>query len=98
MKTKTILYALCIAVTLCSCGMQKFSIGETSGATFNQDKRKAVYLFWGIVPIGRKQTFTAYADAKGYEITTRYNGIDFLATLLTGGIFGMKTVKYEPHK
>jgi len=78
--------------------MQRFSIGDTGGVEIAQDKRKTIHLFWGIVPIGRKQTFPAYADAKGYVVTTRYNGVDFLVTFLTGGIVGMKTVKYEAKK
>jgi hypothetical protein len=78
--------------------MQRFSIGETQGETINQEKRKCVHLFWGLVPIGRKQSFPTYADAKGYVVTTRHNTVDFLATLLTGGLFEMKTVKFEAKK
>lgn len=98
MKIKNILYCAVLCAVLSSCGMQKFSIGETSGSTFNQDKRKCIHLFWGVIPIGRKQEFPIYAEAKGYEITTRNNALDFIVTSLTGGIFMMKTVKYEPKK
>ena len=98
MKTHNFFTLVILITLLCSCGTQKFSIGQTEGQTFNQDKRKCIHLFWGIVPIGRKQSFPSYADAKGYIIITRYSALDYLATLLTGGIFEMKTVKYEPKK
>ena len=98
MKSKSILVAFLLCTLCWSCGMQRFSIGETSGPTISEDKRKCVHLFWGIVPIGRKQTFPAYADAKGYVIVTRHNGIDYLVTFLTGGLVEMKTVRYEAKK
>ena len=98
MRIKFFFAAVLIAVILSSCGMQKFYIGETSGQTFNQDKRKCMHLFWGIVPIGRKQSFPSYADAKGYEITTRFSLVDYVISGLTGGIVTSKTVKFEPKK
>ena len=95
---RNLLYALTLCLLLSSCGMQKFSIGDTSGQPVSQDKRKCVMLFWGILPIGRKQEFPAVADAKGYVITTRHNAVDFIITGVTGGIVGLKTVKFEATK
>ena len=98
MKNTSILYILILCTLICGCGMQKFSIGETSGPTINQDKRKCVHLFWGVIPIGRKQTFPASSDAKGYVIITRHNTLDYIVTGLTGGLIMMKTVKFEAKK
>jgi hypothetical protein len=97
-KFRIMFYALSLCLVLSSCGMQKFSIGDTTGQTVSQDKRKCVMLFWGLLPIGRKQTFPAVADAKGYVITTRHNAVDFIVTGITGGIVGLKTVKFEATK
>jgi len=98
MKRYTILYALTLCLVLSSCGTQKFSIGETSGQTISTDKRKMVHLFWGFIPIGKKQTFPAVENAKGYTITTKYNVVDFIVSYFTGGIVGMKSVKFEALK
>ena len=91
---------LSIAVTLClltSCGMQKFTIGDTSGEKVNSDHRKMFHIL-EVIPIGRKQSFPINADAKGYEIITRYNLFDCLVTGLTVGIVNMKTVKFKSYK
>ncbi len=96
MKHAIILLTSCLLFS--GCAMQKFSIGDTSGQVVSQEKRKMVHLFWGIVPIGRKQVFPSVTDAKGYVIITKHNFIDFLVTDLTGGLVGMKTVKFQATK
>lgn len=98
MKTRLVTLCIIVSMLLCACSTQKFFVGDTSGTTFNQDKRKAVYLFWGIICFGRKQNFVIYPEAKGYSIITRFNGIDMIVTSLTGGVILMKTIKYEPKK
>lgn len=98
MKRYTILFALSLSLILSGCGTQKFFIGETSGQTISTDKRKMVHLFWGVIPIGKKQYFPAVENAKGYTITTKYNVVDFVVSYFTAGIVGMKTVKFEALK
>ncbi len=96
---KKLIFTLAIAssILLPSCGMQKFTVGDTSGETIANDKRKMVHLFY-IVPIGRKQSFPVISDAKGYEVTTKHNVLDFIITGITVGLVDMKTVKFKAMK
>ncbi len=98
MKKTIFLLIVVGSLLLTSCGTQKFYVGETSGKTISHEKRKKVSLFWGLIPIGKKQHFPAVVDAKGYIIITRYNIFDLLVTDLTAGIINLKTVKFEAVK
>jgi hypothetical protein len=97
MKKNIVMLSMVSLLLLSSCGAQKFYIGDTSGQTISKDKRKMVHLFW-ILPIGKKQSFPAVADAKGYVIITRHTLFDYLITGITGSIVDMKTVKFEAVK
>lgn len=94
MKNTILFFALII---FCSCGTQKFSMGDTNGETISKDKQKSIRLFWGWIPIDKSHNFS-YPNATGYKVTTRYNFGDFLVSALTGGIVILKTVKFEAIK
>jgi hypothetical protein len=97
MKRRNLLYIISLCIILSSCGMQKFTIGDTSGETIVHEKKKMVHLFI-FIPIGRKKEFPMMGEAKGYEIITRYNFWDCVVSGLTVGIVNMKTVKYKATK
>lgn len=98
MKTKFLLLSVIVTMVLCSCGTQKFYVGETKGETISTNKTKSVWLFWQIMPLSKKHLFPAYPNATGYVVVTRFNFIDFVVSGLTGGIIITKTVKYEAVK
>lgn len=55
------------------------------------DQRRKVYLFWGLVGLGKGRLATP-ADC-GYQIKTSNNAWDMLIYGLTGGIVGSRTQK-----
>ena len=79
-----------------SCMTTKTSVGtfkETSGAEYTYGKGKQVWLFWGLLPLGRTNVNT---PSKGNcEVVTRFNFGDFLLTALTGGIVTSYTIKVK---
>lgn len=100
MKKNNLLLTITLCLLLSSCGMQKFTIGDTSGETILQDKRKEIHLF-NSIPIKKRErnySFPISGDAKGYEITTGRNLFDYLITVVTGGIINMRTVRFRSTK
>lgn len=92
---KIFLLALLVA-TMASCMSTKTTVGsfkEETGNEYVYDKAKQVYLFWGIMPIGRTNVSTP-ADGS-CEVITKINILDFAITTCTGGIITMQSIKIK---
>jgi hypothetical protein len=73
----------------------------TPAQTF-ESKSKAIWLFWGLVPLSvptvDEAVAPAVADHAGVQnlmITTEADGLDVFAWILTNGILMMRTVTIE---
>jgi hypothetical protein len=72
----------------------KTSVGaykETQGNEYTYAKGKQIWLFWGLMPLGRVSVNTP-GDGN-CEVITRFNVGDFLISGLTGGIVTTQTIK-----
>lgn len=82
-----------------SCWTTKTNVGayrETQGNVYTYAKGKQVWLFWGLIPLGRTNVNTP-GDGN-CQVVTRFNVADFLITVLTGGIFSTYTIKVKAKK
>ncbi len=94
MKATKIIIMILIACTLSSCMTTRTSINkykETPGQTYKYSKGKQMYLFWGLVPIGR--TSVATPTNEPCQVQTSFRVVDALLSSVTGGIFSMQTIK-----
>lgn len=66
---------------------------EMKGTEYTHAKGKQLWLFWGILPIGRTNVNTP-GDGN-CQVVTRFNFIDFLISGLTGGIVTSYTIKVK---
>lgn len=64
--------------------------------TYNYSKGKQVYFLWGFFPMGRTQVATP--EHGNCQIKTRFGALDMLVTVLTGGVFSVKTIKVKAPK
>ena len=90
---------LIISSLLSSCMMTKTQVGEfreQEGKEYTYAKAKQIWLFWGIVPLGRTDVSTP-ADGN-CEVVTKRNFGDMLITFLTGGIVTTYTIKVNAKK
>lgn len=90
------LVAITVSSTLTSCMTTKTSVGayrETQGNEYTYAKGKQIWLFWGIMPLGRVSVNTP-GDGN-CEVITRFNVGDFLISSLTGGIVTTQTIKVK---
>lgn len=88
------LLAITVSSTLTSCMTTKTSVGaykETQGNEYTYAKGKQIWLFWGLMPLGRVSVNTP-GDGN-CEVITRFNVGDFLISGLTGGIVTTQTIK-----
>lgn len=91
-----LLLGLVLCVTMTSCLTTKTEVGayrETKGNPYTYAKGKQLWLFWGIVPIGRTSVNTP-SDGN-CEVITRFNVADALISGLTGGILTSYTIKVK---
>ena len=101
MKIKITLLAtmLIVGSMASSCMTTKTPVGaykETSGQVYKYSRTKQLWLFWGILPIGRSSCST---PASGVcEVVTRFNITDALISALTGGILTSYTVRVNAKK
>ena len=94
MKATKIIIMILIACTLTSCMTTRTSINkykETPGQTYKYSKGKQMYLFWGLIPIGRTSVATPVNEP--CQVRTSYRFIDVMLTSITGGVFSMQTIK-----
>src|SRR5581483_8665397 len=88
-----------LMLSLNSCYVNRTTIGDGpvgKSEAAKYGKAKQMYLFWGLVPLGFSQP--AAPMECGYQIKTSFNFFDMLVSGLTGGIFGMRTVKVLVNK
>jgi hypothetical protein len=88
-----------LASSLTSCMTTKTSVGtfkETKGPEYTYAKGKQMWVFWGLLPIGRNNVNTPKDG--NCEVITRFNLADFLITGLTGGLLSSYTIKVKAKK
>ncbi|MFM2156083.1 MAG: hypothetical protein RL516_832 [Bacteroidota bacterium] len=100
-QTSSMLMILLSTVILftSSCMTTKTSVGEfreLRGSEYTYAKGKQLWLFWGIMPLGRTNVNTP-GDGN-CEVVTRFNFGDALITGLTGGIVSSYTIKVKAKK
>lgn len=95
---KTTLSRLALLATLAffaaSCMTTKTPVGNyqaLQGAEYTYAQGKQIWLFWGLLPVGRTNVNTP-SDGD-CEVVTRFTFVDFLITGLTGGIVGAYSIK-----
>ncbi len=93
-KPVRILLILAITFQSTACMTTKTSVGvyrEIPGDTYTYAKGKQMWVFWGLIPLGRTSVNTP-SDGN-CEVITRYNFGDLLISGLTGGLFMSYTIK-----
>ena len=100
---KKLLLLLMVAVLCPSCFSTRTSIGDYRIATkadnsnaYTYAKVKQCYLFWGLIPLGHASV--AVPRDGHCEVRTSFGFVDFLASILTAGIFSMQTIKVKAPK
>lgn len=92
--TKRFLALAIVLITLGSCMTTKTQVGtfkEQQGREYTYAKAKQIWLFWGIIPVGRA---SANTPASGNcEVVTKLKFVDLLITSLTGGIVSTYSIK-----
>jgi hypothetical protein len=99
MKTIQILFFSVSLVLLQSCMMTKTPVGtyiETPGKEYTYDKGKQMWLFFGLIPLGRTNVNTP-SDGN-CQIITKYRFTDVLITGLTAGIVSSYSIKVVAKK
>lgn len=94
-----LLSMLTIILFTSSCMTTKTSVGEfreLQGSEYTYAKGKQLWLFWGVMPLGRTNVNTP-GDGN-CEVVTRFNIGDALITGLTGGIVSSYTIKVKAKK
>ena len=85
-----------LTISVSSCMTTKTSVGnfkESRGNEYTYAKGKQVWLFWGLVPLGRTNVNT---PAEGNcEVITRFNFGDVLVSGLTAGIVTTHSIKIK---
>lgn len=105
MKKSILLLVRCLvllaafSITFSSCMTTKTSVGEyqqQQGAKYKYSKGKQVWLFWGLLPVGRTNINTP-GDGN-CEVVSRFNVLDFVIGGLTAGIVSTRTIKVNAKK
>jgi len=102
-KLKSLFMLLVISIalttTMNSCMVTKTSVGqytERGGNEYTYASGKQMWLFWGIIPLGRTNVNTPKNG--NCQVVTKYNFGDFLITGLTGGILSSYSIKVKAKK
>lgn len=91
--------AITISTSMTSCMTTKTDVGayrEKQGNEYTYAKGKQIWLFWGLMPLGRASVNTP-GDGD-CQVITRFNFGDFLISGLTGGIVTTQTIKVKAKK
>lgn len=101
LKTRILILALAaiFSTILPSCMTTKTSVGqykELQGDEYTYAKGKQVWLFWGVIPLGRTNVNTP-GDGNCL-VTTKLNIGDFLISGLTCGVVTTQTIKIKAKK
>jgi hypothetical protein len=92
----TFTFLIVISVFLTSCLTTKTNVGaykETQGSEYTYAKGKQIWLFWGVLPIGRTKVATPTDGA--CQVIVKFNLIDFAISGITGGIIMTETIKIK---
>ena len=99
-KITRILLLFIVTLSFHSCYVNRTTVGDgpvgKATPSVKYSHAKQMYLFWGLVSLGQSQP--AMPQGCGYQVKSSFNFIDMLAGTLTGGIFGMRTVKIMVNK
>lgn len=93
---KKIIFLALLVASMTSCMSTKTTVGtfkEETGNEYVYDKGKQVYLFWGIMPIGRTNVSTPVDGS--CEVITKIRLIDLALSACTGGIITIQSVKVK---
>lgn len=96
---KILFLTLSLSLFLGSCMTTKTSVGayrETQGEEYTYDKGKQMWLFWGIIPIGRTNVSTPTNGS--CEVITKFRIVDGIITVVTGGIVTSYSIKVKAKK
>lgn len=88
-----------ISTSMTSCMTTKTDVGayrEKQGNDYTYAKGKQLWLFWGIMPLGRTSVNTP-GDGN-CQVVTRFNAGDFLISGVTFGIITSQTIKVKAKK
>ena len=94
-----IVLTILIMISLPSCMTTKTQVGafrETQGKEYTYDRGKQMWVFWGLVPIGRTSVNTPVNG--NCEVVTKFRFTDVLITGLTGGIVSSYSIKVKAKK
>jgi len=95
MRKSIVLILLAALMVLPSCMTTRTStngFNEAQGKEYYFDRGKQCYLFWGLLPLGRRQ-LEVPKNKQPIQVRTRMGFIDGLCTTLTAGIFSMQTIR-----
>jgi len=93
---KLTLFTLAFISIFSSCMTTKTNVGsyrETQGEEYTYSKGKQLWLFWGLIPLGRTDVNTP-SDGS-CQVVTRHNFGDVLIGGITGGILTSHTIKIK---
>jgi hypothetical protein len=96
---KKALFILLAVAMLSSCMTTQTVVGnyrDTPGREYKYDSKKQIWLFYGLIPLGRANAATP-ADGS-CKITTQYTFSDFLISAITAGVITTYTIKVEAKK
>ena len=96
---KILSLAFSISLFFSSCLTTKTNVGqyrENDGNTYQYSKGKQMWLFWGLMPLGRTSVSTP--SSGDCQVITRFNFSDALISGLTGGILSSYTIKVKAKK
>jgi hypothetical protein len=93
------LLACFLAFGLSSCMTTKTVVGDyerQEGNSFTYAKSKQLWLFWGLIPLGKTRTNT---PPDGHcLVITKHNFGDTIISFITGGILTSHTIKVKAKK
>jgi hypothetical protein len=98
-KIYTLIFVLIITLFMPSCMTTKTNVGaykETEGNEYTYAKGKQIWLFWGLIPMGRTSVNTP--SNGNCQVVTKFNFGDVLISGLTGGIVTTYTIKVKAKK
>lgn len=93
---KVLFFFILLLSSISSCMTTKTNVGtykETQGEEYTYAKGKQMWLFWGLIPLGRTSVSTP-ADGN-CQVITRYNFGDAVISSITGGILTTHTIKIK---
>ncbi len=101
-KVLILLVASLILSLLSSCMTTKTSVGTfkeksaNTGRTYTYAKGKQIWLFWGLLPMGRTDVSTP--PDGNCRVVTKLKPLDVIITGVTGGIVTLYSIKVEAKK